>query len=68
MSLDATALVAHARLDASDIPVETPPKAPPGTRRPRKQPHRLHRHLSALEDVKNTVVEGDGRHSHVFSC
>ena len=25
MSLDATALVAHARLDASDIPVETPP-------------------------------------------
>ena len=38
MSSDATALVAHARLDASDIPVETPPKAPPGTRRPRKQP------------------------------
>ena len=38
MSLDATALVAHARLDASDIPVETPPKAPPGTRRPRKPP------------------------------
>ena len=36
MSLEATALVAHARLDASDIPVETPPKAPPGTRRPRK--------------------------------
>ena len=32
MSFDATALVAHARLDASDIPVETPPKAPPGTR------------------------------------
>ena len=31
MSLYATALVAHARLDASDIPVETPPKAPPGT-------------------------------------
>ena len=61
MSFDATALVAHARLDASDIPVETPPKAPPGTRRPRKPPrvilHRLHRHLSALEDVKNTVVE-----------
>ena len=38
MSSDATALVAHARLDASDIPVETPPKAPPGTRRPRKAP------------------------------
>ena len=38
MSSDATALVAHARLDASDIPVETPPKAPPGTRRPRKPP------------------------------
>ena len=38
MSLDATALVAHANLDASDIPVETPPKAPPGTRRPRKPP------------------------------
>ena len=38
MSLDATALVAHARLDASDIPVETHPKAPPGTRRPRKPP------------------------------
>ena len=38
LSLDATALVAHARLDASDIPVETPPKAPPGTRRPRKPP------------------------------
>ena len=38
MSFDATALVAHARLDASDIPVETPPKAPPGTRRPRKPP------------------------------
>ena len=38
MSLDATALVAHARLDASDIPVKTPPKAPPGTRRPRKPP------------------------------
>ena len=34
MSLDATALVAHARLDARDIPVETPPKTPPGTRRP----------------------------------
>ena len=33
-SADATALVA--RLDASDIPVETPPKAPPGARRPRK--------------------------------
>ena len=38
MSCDATALVAHARLDAGDIPVETPPKAPPGTRRPRKPP------------------------------
>ena len=38
MSFDAIALVAHARLDASDIPVETPPKAPPGTRRPRKPP------------------------------
>ena len=38
ISLDATALVAHARLDASDIPVETPPKAPPGTRRPWKPP------------------------------
>ena len=38
MSFDATAMVAHARLDASDIPVETPPKAPPGTRRPRKPP------------------------------
>ena len=38
MSFDATALVAHARLDASDIPVETLPKAPPGTRRPRKPP------------------------------
>ena len=38
MSSNATALVAHARLDASDIPVETPPKAPPGTRRPRKPP------------------------------
>ena len=37
-SADATALVAHARLDASDIPVETPPKAPPGARRPRKPP------------------------------
>ena len=37
-SADATALVAHARLDASDIPVETPPKAPPGSRRPRKPP------------------------------
>ena len=35
MSSDATA---HARFDASDIPVETPPKAPPGTRRPRKPP------------------------------
>ena len=38
MFFDATALVAHAHLDASDIPVETPPKAPPGTRRPRKPP------------------------------
>ena len=38
MSSDATALVANARLDASDIPVERPPKAPPGTRRPRKPP------------------------------
>ena len=38
MSFDATALVAHARVDASDILVETPPKAPPGTRRPRKPP------------------------------
>ena len=38
MSSDATALVAHVRLDASDIPVETPPKAPPGARRPRKPP------------------------------
>ena len=38
MSSDATALVAHARLDASDIPVETPRKAPPGARRPRKPP------------------------------
>ena len=38
MSSDATALVAHARLDASDIPVETPPKAPPGARRLRKPP------------------------------
>ena len=38
MSFDATALVAHARLDASDIPVETTPKTPPGTRRPRKPP------------------------------
>ena len=38
MSSDATALVAHARVDASDIPEETPPKAPPGTRRPRKPP------------------------------
>ena len=38
MSFDATALVAHAGLDASDIPVETPPKAPPSTRRPRKPP------------------------------
>ena len=38
MSLNATALVAYARLDASDIPVERPPKAPPGTRRPRKPP------------------------------
>ena len=38
MSFDATAQVAHARLDASDILVETPPKAPPGTRRPRKPP------------------------------
>ena len=37
-SADATALVAHARLDASDIPVDTPPKAPPGARRPRKPP------------------------------
>ena len=35
---NATALVAHARLDASDLLVETPPKAPPGTRRPRKPP------------------------------
>ena len=35
MSFDATALVAHARLDASDILFETPPKAP---RRPRKPP------------------------------
>ena len=32
VSSNATALVAHARLDASDIPVETPPKAPPGAR------------------------------------
>ena len=38
MSSDATALVAHARLDASDILVETPQKAPPGARRPRKPP------------------------------
>ena len=38
MSSDATALVAHARLDASDIPVETPQKAPPGTGRRRKPP------------------------------
>ena len=38
MISDATALVVHARLDASDIPVETPPKAPPGARRPRKPP------------------------------
>ena len=35
---DATALVAHARLDASDIPVETPPKAQLGSRRPRRPP------------------------------
>ena len=49
MSFDATALVAHARLDASDIPVETPPKAPPGTRRPRKParviPSPVHRRM-----------------------
>ena len=38
VSSDATALVAHARLDASDIQVETPPKAPPGARQPRKPP------------------------------
>ena len=38
MSSNATALVDHARLDASDIPVETPPKALPGTRRTRKPP------------------------------
>ena len=61
MSFDATALVAHARLDASDIPVEH-------LRRHRQvrddrgnhrvsSPHRLHRHLSALEGAKNTVVE-----------
>ena len=38
MSSDATALVAHARFDASDIPVETRQKAPSGTGRPRKPP------------------------------
>ena len=60
-SADATALVAHARLDASDIPVETPPKAPPV--RDDHENHRvsfiqrLHRHLSALEDAKSTAVE-----------
>ena len=37
-STDATGCVAHARFDASGIPVETPPKAPPGTRQPRKPP------------------------------
>ena len=36
-SADATALVAHARLGASDILVETP-KAPPGARRPQEPP------------------------------
>ena len=61
MSSDATALVARARLDASDIRWRH-------LRRHRQvrddrgnyrvfSPHRLHRHLSALEGVKNTVVE-----------
>ena len=59
-SADATALVTHTRFDASDILVETPPKAAPGVKRPRKPPcvvsflHRLHRHLGALE---GTAVE-----------
>ena len=62
MSLHATALVAHARLDASDIPVETPPKAPPGTRRPRKPPRVIPSPppptpQCTQEDVTNTVVE-----------
>ena len=61
MSTDATALVAHARLDASDIPIETPPKAPPGTRRPRKPP----RVIPLLEDVKNTVVEARAQRLNV---
>ena len=61
MSSDATALVAHARLDASDIPEETPPRHHQvrddrGNHRV-SFPHRLHRHLSTLEVVKNTVVE-----------
>ena len=61
MSLDATALVAHARLDASDTSAETPPKAPPGTRRPRKPPRVIPSPPPptplCAEDVKNTVVE-----------
>ena len=60
MSSDATALVAHARLDASDIPVETPPKAPPGTRRPGKPPRVIPSPpppTPQCADAKNTVVE-----------
>ena len=66
MSFDATALVAHAQLDASDIPVETPPKAPPGIRRPRKPPRRElrcrvgdTRTETKAQKRKQIVVNGD---------
>ena len=57
MSLDATALVAHARLDASDTSEGTARCATTAETHRVSFPRRFHRHLSALEGVKNTVVE-----------
>ena len=51
MSSEATGLVAHA--PGGDTSEGTDDR---GNHR-MSSPHRLHRHLSALEDVKNTVVE-----------
>ena len=66
-------LVAHARLDASghtcgDTSESTARYATTGGNRHVPSPHRLHRHLSALEDVKNTVVEVRTQRLNVFTC
>ena len=62
MSFDATALVAHARLDAPVIFLWKHLRKHRQVRDDRgnrhvSSLHRLHRHLSALEGAKNTVVE-----------